>query len=146
VKRREFITLLGGAAGGWPFVARAQQGERMRRIGVMATLAESDPVGQAYMVAFRQGLQALGWSEGRNLQLDIRQATTDAELIERSAKEPRRAAARPHSDGKHTDHGGTAKTYERHPHPFRERFRSNRLRLCRELIATRWQHHRVPYL
>jgi ABC-type uncharacterized transport system substrate-binding protein len=87
VKRREFITLLGGAAGGWPFVARAQQGERMRRIGVMATLAESDPVGQAYMVAFRQGLQALGWSEGRNLQLDIRQATTDAELIERSAKE-----------------------------------------------------------
>jgi ABC-type uncharacterized transport system substrate-binding protein len=82
MKRREFITLLGGAAA-WPLAARAQQ-ERMRRIGVMATLAETDPVGQAYMVAFREGLQALGWSEGHNLRLDIRRATPDPES---SAKE-----------------------------------------------------------
>jgi ABC-type uncharacterized transport system substrate-binding protein len=87
VKRREFITLLVGGAAAWPLAVRAQQPEPMRRFGVLANLAESDPVGQAYMVAFREGLQALGWSEGRNLRLDIRQATTDAESIERSAKE-----------------------------------------------------------
>jgi ABC-type uncharacterized transport system substrate-binding protein len=88
VKRRQFITLLGGAAAAWPVAARAQQPqERMRRIGVMATLAETDPMGKAYMVAFREGLQALGWSEDRNLRLDIRWATPDPELIERAAKE-----------------------------------------------------------
>jgi hypothetical protein len=64
MKRREFITLLGGAAAAWPLAARGQQPEPMRRIGVMATLAETDPVGQAYMVGFREALQALGWSEG----------------------------------------------------------------------------------
>jgi putative ABC transport system substrate-binding protein len=84
VRRREFVTLLGGATAAWPLAARAQPGERVRRIGVMATLAESDPVGQAYMVAFREGLQALGWSEGRNLRLDIRRVTPD---LESSAKE-----------------------------------------------------------
>jgi putative tryptophan/tyrosine transport system substrate-binding protein len=87
MKRREFITLLGGAAAAWPLAGRAQQGERMRRIGVMATLAEGDPVGERYMVAFREGLEALGWAESRNLRLDIRRATPDAESIERSAKE-----------------------------------------------------------
>jgi putative ABC transport system substrate-binding protein len=83
MKRRAFITLLSGAAATWPLAARAQ-GERMRRIGVMATLAETDPVGQAYMVTFREGLQALGWSESRNLRLDIRWATPNPES---SAKE-----------------------------------------------------------
>jgi hypothetical protein len=68
MRRRDFITLLGGTLA-WPLAAHAQQPERMRRIGVMATLAETDPVGQAYMVAFREGLQALGWSEGHNLRL-----------------------------------------------------------------------------
>jgi ABC-type uncharacterized transport system substrate-binding protein len=87
VRRRDFITLLGGAAAAWPLAARGQQPEPMRRIGVMATLAETDPVGQAYMVGFREGLQALGWSEGPNLRLEIRRATTDLESIERSAKE-----------------------------------------------------------
>jgi putative tryptophan/tyrosine transport system substrate-binding protein len=87
MRRREFISLLGGAAAAWPLAARAQQGERLRRIGVMATLAETDPMGKAYMVAFREGLQTLGWSEDRNLRLDIRWATPDPELIERAAKE-----------------------------------------------------------
>jgi putative ABC transport system substrate-binding protein len=86
VKHREFITLLGGAGVAWPLAARGQQ-QRMRRVGVMATLAETDPVGQAYMVGFREGLQALGWSEGPNLRLEIRRATTDLDSIERSAKE-----------------------------------------------------------
>ena len=87
MRRRDFITLLGGSAAAWPLAARGQQPEPMRRIGVMATLAETDPVGQAYMVGFREGLQALGWSEGRNLKLEIRRATTDPESIDRSAKE-----------------------------------------------------------
>jgi putative tryptophan/tyrosine transport system substrate-binding protein len=66
VKRREFITLLGGAAAMWPLAARAQQGERMRRIGVLMAYAESVPEAQAWVAAFREGLQKLGWTEGRN--------------------------------------------------------------------------------
>src|SRR5215813_11573525 len=68
--RREFITLLGGAAVAWPLAARAQQAERMRRITVLMNNAEDDPEGQARAAAFRQGLQALGWTEGKNLHID----------------------------------------------------------------------------
>jgi len=63
LRRRDFITLLGGAAAAWPLAARAQQPERMRRIGVMIALAENDPQGQANIAAFRRGLQELGWTE-----------------------------------------------------------------------------------
>jgi ABC-type uncharacterized transport system substrate-binding protein len=70
LKRREFITLLGGAAAVWPLAARAQQSDRMRRIAVLMNNAEDDPEGQARAAAFRQGLQALGWSEGGNLRVD----------------------------------------------------------------------------
>ena len=59
--RREFISLLGGAAA-WPLAARAQQGERMRRVGVLTAFAENDPDAQAYMTAFRQALEKLGWA------------------------------------------------------------------------------------
>jgi putative tryptophan/tyrosine transport system substrate-binding protein len=69
--RREFVTLLGGAAA-WPLAARAQQSEPMRRIGVLINLAESDPEGQARLAALREGLQKLGWTEGRNIQIDYR--------------------------------------------------------------------------
>ena len=62
MKRREFITLLGGAAA-WPLAARAQQGERVRRIGVLMSLAADDPEGQARLAAFLQGLQQLGWTD-----------------------------------------------------------------------------------
>ena len=64
--RRAVITLLGGAAAAWPLAARAQQSERMRRIGVLHTPAADDPDGQARNVAFLQGLQQLGWTDGRN--------------------------------------------------------------------------------
>ena len=87
MKRRKFITLLGGAAA-WPFAARAQQGERMRRIGVLMPLAADDPIGQARITALREGLEKLGWTEGRNIRMDTRWATTsDAESMQRFAKE-----------------------------------------------------------
>jgi putative tryptophan/tyrosine transport system substrate-binding protein len=70
--RREFITLLGGAAVAWPSVVRAQQTDRMPRIGVLVRHAENDPELQLWLAAFRQGLEKLGWSEGRNVQFDYR--------------------------------------------------------------------------
>ena len=90
--RREFITLLGGA-GAWPLAARAEQGERMGRIGVLMPLAADDPVGQARIAALREGLEKLGWTEGRNIRIDIRWMTTgDVESMQRFAKGTRRAA------------------------------------------------------
>jgi putative tryptophan/tyrosine transport system substrate-binding protein len=87
MRRRQFITLLGGAAAAWPVAARGQQPDRMRRIGVLTTLAESDTVGQAYVAAFREGLQKLGWTEGRTFRIDIRRGTPDLESVQRFAKE-----------------------------------------------------------
>jgi putative ABC transport system substrate-binding protein len=87
MRRREFITLLGGAIV-WPLAAHAQQPDRMRRIGVLMGYAESDREGQAFVAAFREGLQKLGWAEGRNIRIDTRWATPgDAESIQRFAKE-----------------------------------------------------------
>ena len=76
-KRREFITLVGGAAM-WPLAARAQQGERMRRIGVLMSMPADDPEGQARLTGFLQGLQELGWTAGRNARIDYRWAADDA--------------------------------------------------------------------
>ena len=77
MKRREFITLLGGAAAAWPLAARAQQRERMRRIGVLAGLPADDALAQARNAAFLQGLADLGWRVGRNVQIDFRWAGID---------------------------------------------------------------------
>jgi putative tryptophan/tyrosine transport system substrate-binding protein len=85
MKRRQFISLL-GAATAWPLAARAQQ-QKMRRIAVLTSSDESDPEGQAGIAAFREGLGKLGWTEGRNLAIDIRWTRADAELMTRSAKE-----------------------------------------------------------
>src|SRR5262245_31583919 len=88
IGRREFITLLGGgAAVAWPIVARAQQAEHMRRIGVFMPLAADDPESLARVGAFLQGLQALGWTDGRNVRIDYRWAAGDAERIRRYAVE-----------------------------------------------------------
>jgi len=86
VKRREFITLLGGAAT-WPLAARAQQGERVRRIGVLSSLASADAEGQVRNAAFLQALQELGWTVGRNVQVDHRWTSTDPDRIRKSAAE-----------------------------------------------------------
>jgi putative ABC transport system substrate-binding protein len=87
MKRRRFITLLGGAAVSWPLKARAQQPDRMRRIGLMMSVPESDREGQARVAAFREGLQQLGWTERRNLRIDTRWATPDVESVQQFAKE-----------------------------------------------------------
>jgi putative ABC transport system substrate-binding protein len=87
MRRREFLGTMGGALVAWPLAARAQQGERMRRIGVLMAYAESVPEAQAWVAAFREGLQKLGWTEGRNIRIDIRWATGDREAIQRFAKE-----------------------------------------------------------
>jgi len=81
VGRRELIKLLGGAAAAWPLAARGQQPERMRRIGVLMGIAETDPEGQSRIAAFREGLQQLGWIEGRNVRTDHRWPAADPERI-----------------------------------------------------------------
>jgi len=88
MRRRGFITLLGGAAA-WPLAARAQQQrDQRRRIGVLMGYAESDSEGQAFIAAFREGLQKLGWDENRNIRIEYRWATLgDPDLIQRFAKE-----------------------------------------------------------
>jgi putative ABC transport system substrate-binding protein len=87
VKRRAFITLLGGAAAAWPLAAGAQQADRMRRIGLLIQFAESDPNGQARVAAFREGLQKLGWRIGDNLRIDYRWATSNDERARAAAAE-----------------------------------------------------------
>src|SRR5215475_13445016 len=86
MRRREFIALVGTAVA-WPLTARAQQGERMRRIGVVHTSAADDPHGQSRNTAFLQALAQLGWIEGRNVRIDIRWGAADAERIRTYAGE-----------------------------------------------------------
>jgi putative ABC transport system substrate-binding protein len=87
MQRRNFIRLLGGAAVAWPLAARAQQSDRVRRIGVLLAATADDPDYQARIAAFQQGLQQLGWSDGRNVHIDTRWATTKADDIRRHAAE-----------------------------------------------------------
>jgi putative tryptophan/tyrosine transport system substrate-binding protein len=83
MKRRAFISLLGGAAATWPHAARAQQPDRVRRIAVLMGLAEDDLETKARLAAFRQGLEKRGWSEGRNVRIDTRfaPAGTQAQVL-----------------------------------------------------------------
>src|SRR5215472_14553025 len=90
MRRREFISLLGGAAAPpllWPLAARAQQGGATRRVGVLMTAAADDPESLARMGAFLQGLQELGWTDGRNVRIEYRWGSGDAERIRKSAAE-----------------------------------------------------------
>src|SRR5215471_10206428 len=86
IRRREFVFTLGGAAAAWPLAARAQQGERMRRIGLLMGAAD-DPEGQARVTALKQGLQDLGWTDGRNIQIETRFGGADAGRIRVQAAE-----------------------------------------------------------
>jgi putative ABC transport system substrate-binding protein len=87
MKRREFMTLLGGAAAAWPFAAQAQQGGGVRRVGIFMDLSEQDAEGQARVAAFKKGLQDLGWMEGRNVKFDIRWTAGDPARMRRFATE-----------------------------------------------------------
>ena len=86
MKRRAFITLLGGAAA-WPLATRAQQGEPVRRIGVLMSFASDDPEAQPRLLAFAQGLQELGWTVGRNLRIDTRWIAGDIDRARKYAAE-----------------------------------------------------------
>jgi putative ABC transport system substrate-binding protein len=81
MRRREFITLLGGAAAAWPLAARAQQSERMRRLGWMSSFPENNPDGKAQIAIFRRGLSDLGWIEGSNMRIDYRWYSSDPERV-----------------------------------------------------------------
>jgi putative ABC transport system substrate-binding protein len=88
MRRRDFITLIGSTAAAWPHAARAQQGERMRRIGVLTSGADADdPDGRARIAAFLQGLQRLGWTDGRNIRIDYRWGAGDADNMRKYAAE-----------------------------------------------------------
>src|SRR4051812_39119227 len=87
LRRREFITVLGGAAVSWPLMAQAQQDGRVRRLGVLMSLGSNDPEGQTRLAAFLQGMQEAGWAVGRNLRIDTRWGAGDAERYRRFAAE-----------------------------------------------------------
>jgi putative tryptophan/tyrosine transport system substrate-binding protein len=87
MKRRDFITLLGGAAAAWPLVARAQQPERVRGVGVLMNFEAGDPAAQTRLTRFLQKLQELGWSDGRNIRIDIRWSASDSLRIRQAAAE-----------------------------------------------------------
>src|SRR6476659_1231003 len=87
MQRRDFIRLLGGATAAWPLVARAQQSDRVRRIGVLMAASADDADYHARYAAFQQGLQQLGWSDGRNVHIDTRWATTKPDDIRKHAAE-----------------------------------------------------------
>jgi putative ABC transport system substrate-binding protein len=87
VRRRDFIKAIAGSSLAWPVVAHAQQPDRMRRVGVLMGYSESDREGQAFVAAFREGLQKLGWAEGSKIRIDIRWGALDADSRQRFAKE-----------------------------------------------------------
>src|SRR5215813_6290898 len=103
MRRREFFTLVSGAIVSRSLSADAQQSERVRRIGVLMGFAESDPEGQTFVAAFWEGLQKLGWAEGRNIRIDYRWTARQGVDTTVHQGTPR-AAARPHPYAKHTRH------------------------------------------
>jgi hypothetical protein len=94
MRRREVITLLGGAAAAWPIALQAQQPERMRRVGVLMNLSENDPEAQGLVAAFREGLAQLGWIDGRNVRIDYRWSGGDLDRIRRYAADWSRSRRR----------------------------------------------------
>jgi len=87
MRRRDFIAGIAGSAAAWPLTAHAQQGDRVRRMGVLMGYAENDSEAQAWVAAFREELEKLGWTDGRNISIETRWAASDAEAMQRFAKE-----------------------------------------------------------
>ena len=137
IERRKFLATLGGAAAAWPLAARAQQGEQMRRIGVLLPAPADDAVYQARMAAFLGGLQQLGWVDGANVRIDTRWAAGDADL--------RKYAGELIALGPDVVMAFTSATVPpltaadpRNSHRVCDRRRSGRRRLCREPGAAKW--------
>ena len=87
IRRRDFITLLGGAAAAWPLAARAQQGDRVRRIGMLNAADENDPWAKTLVSAFTQALADFGWTDGRNVRMDLRWGGVDTNRMRALAQE-----------------------------------------------------------
>src|SRR5262245_42929149 len=87
MRRRDFITGIAGSAAVWPLTALGQQGERVRRVGVLSPFAENDPEVRANLIAFQESLEQLGWSDGRNVRIDYRWGGADPERIRAHAKD-----------------------------------------------------------
>ena len=145
IRRREFITLLGGAAVGWPFSARAQQSERIRRIGVLMWGDENDPGQKALLSAFIQGLSELGWTDGRNVRMDLRWHGSDINRIRAVAQElvglqPHviLASSTPATIALQQETGTPDRLYGRE--------RSRRQRSRRAARPSGWEHHRLRLL
>ena len=145
MKRRAFITLVGGAAA-WPMVARGQQPERMRRIGVLMTTSASDPEGQARIAAFLQGLQQLGWIEGRSAQIDIRWSEGDADRVRKYATELIAPRAGRHLGSWQCDGGAIASGDPHHTDRVRACSGSGWRRHRQQLGAAGRQRHRFYYV
>ena len=142
-RRREFIAALGGAAAAWPLAARAQQRDRMRRIGVLMPAAADDRDAQDRVAAFLQGLQQSGWSVGRNVRIEYRWGTGDARRDAHERGGTDRARAGRHSGQWHRGHGAAAAGDPYRADRVCGRRRSGRRRLCRQPGAARRQRHRI---
>ena len=150
MRRREFITLLGGAAATWPLAARGQQSERVRRIGVLSVFGEDDPEMKAWLAAFRQQLEGLGWSEGRNVRIDARFSAADVKrtqaLAQRAGRSENRHDSRTIDGGRRRAPEGDA----RDPDRVRCRVRPDRFRFRRAAspapaaISPDWRISRRP--
>ena len=142
LQRREFITLLGGAAAAWPLAARAQQSEPVRHIGVLMNSPADDAQGQGRFAAFLQGLQQLGWTDGRNVRIDVRWgAQGDSERNRQDAAELVALAPDVILTTTGAAHGSIATRHPHHPRRIRDDCRSGRGRHRRKPVAAGWQHH-----
>ena len=126
MQRRTFITLLGGAAATWPLVARAQQPDRMRRLGMLMNRAADDPRGQVELAAFQQALQQLGWSDGRNIRIDTRWGENNVDRDRGYAAELVALAPDLHISQRHTERGSVATCHPHSADRVRAGFRSGR--------------------
>jgi putative ABC transport system substrate-binding protein len=141
MRRREFIAFLGGAAAAWPLAVRAQQPEQMRRIGVLVNLAEDDPEAQAQNLAFLQGLQQLGWTDGRNVRIDTRWTAGDPARARKYAADLVALAPDVVLAEGITVLGLLVQATRRVPIVFVQVHRSGRWRLCRQPGAAGRKRH-----